>query len=249
MLFWRIIVLASISSFIYLLWYSFMISPVWLMISFVYYKIFVGLIGNQIAQHRYFSHRSFTTSKNKKYILYFASLLTGVNPVDYAVVHRHHHNHSDTVKDLHSWKNSIWDIFFPITAKSSFTGDIKISSVLDKDLRILNKWYKHILIITILVLYIVEWKLVVFLLLAGITWNYLHMIILRVWLVHVKLPCSYRNYKTDDSSYNNKFIQLIDIGEGLHNNHHKFPSKYNQAMRSGEIDPAGILIDWLFISK
>ena len=56
-----------------------------------------------------------------------------------------------------------------------------------------------------------------------------------------------KNFEVDDYSYNNKYLQLIDIGEGLHNNHHAYPNKYDQAYMPGEIDPAGWVINKFLI--
>jgi stearoyl-CoA desaturase (delta-9 desaturase) len=220
----------------------------WILASYVYYKIFVGLLGNQIAQHRYFSHKSFETSKAKKYFLYFVSLTTGINPLNYALTHRHHHVHSDTDKDLLSWTNTIFDIFSPITMQSSYKGPIKMSKVLDKDLMPFYKWHMHMIVLTLIVLTVIDWRLTVYMFLAGIGWNYVHMILFRVFLVHYKLPYSYRNFETKDQSWNNVIIQFLDFGEGLHNNHHAFPNLYNQAVNKNEFDPAGFIVKKLFVN-
>lgn len=222
---------------------------IWIIASLVYYKLIVGLLGNQIAQHRYFSHRSFETSGFKQWLLYFASITTGVNPVWYALSHRHHHVHSDTDKDVHSVHNHWTDIFMPLTVHSSYTGPVKISRVLAAPQRKINQYWLFIFLTYILLAAFVSWKLAVFVILAGPAWNYIHMILLRVWLVHIKLPGSYQNFSAGDRSYNNRFLQLLDIGEGLHNNHHQYPHRYNQAVRPGEFDPAGWIVKHVFDSK
>lgn len=75
------------------------------------------------------------------------------------------------------------------------------------------------------------------------------MILIRVFLVHIQLPLSYRNYETEDQSWNNKVLQMIDIGEGLHNNHHFKPDLYDQAHKPGEFDFAAFVIKHFFESK
>ena len=221
----------------------------WIIASFLYYKVIVGLLGNQIAQHRYFSHNSFKTTRWKKFFLYFVSLTTGINPFNYAQTHRHHHIYSDTDNDIHSWKNSIWDIFSPVTYKSSTQQMIKLSRTLDRDLMPFYKWHIHTTVLVIIIASLISWKFCLFVLLAGIGWNYIHMILFRVFLVHVQLPGSYKNFQdTNDDSYNNKLIVFLDIGEGLHNNHHAFPNRYNQATHAGEFDPAGWIVEKVFIT-
>ena len=219
----------------------------WIVTSLLYYKIVVGFLGNQISQHRYFSHNSFKTTKIKKYFLYFVSLTTGVNPLDYALVHRHHHLHSDSPGDVHSKLNRFSDIFFPISGKTSSMERIKIGRVLDSDLRGFYKYHIATILFVLVLTALLSWKVAVFVLLAGVGWNYIHMILLRVWLVHTKLPGSYQNFDSKDSSWNNKWVQLLDIGEGLHNNHHYNPNAYNQAMVPGEFDPAGYIVRKFFI--
>ena len=209
----------------------------------------MGLFGNQIAQHRYFSHNSFETTRTKKYFLYFVSLTTGVNPFNYALLHRHHHVNSDTAKDLHSWTNGFKDILSPVTMISSYQGPVKMTRVLDKDLQPFYKWHQLIIVSVLLIAALINWKIAIYILLAGIGWNYLHMILFRVWLVHYKLPGSYKNFDTNDNSWNNVFIQLLDFGEGLHNNHHAFPNLYNQAIKEREIDPAGWIVNVLFVNR
>src|SRR5216684_3684004 len=55
--------------------------------------------------HRYFSHRSYKTSRFFQFVLAFiggASAQKGA--IWWAAQHRHHHKHSDTEEDIHSAK-------------------------------------------------------------------------------------------------------------------------------------------------
>jgi stearoyl-CoA desaturase (delta-9 desaturase) len=223
-------------------------SWMWILISLVYYKLVVGLFGNQIAQHRYFSHRSFKTSKFIHNCLAVVSLTTGISPIVYASIHRHHHNHSDTENDVHSPKHGFIHSVFT-WAWNIRVKNIKPAVDLMRDdvLMTLHENMYLYLTATTVVLAVIDWQIAVYVFLAGIGWNYLHMGLLRSALVHTRLPGSYRNFEVDDYSYNNKYLQLIDIGEGLHNNHHAYPNKYNQAYMPGEIDPAGWVINKFLI--
>lgn len=240
----RIIALLGMVSLTFLL-----LTASWTMIliSYIYYKIVVAMLGNQIAQHRYFSHRNFTTSRFKQWILYFSSLTTGINPVHYALAHRHHHAHSDTDLDIHSPCHQWWDIFSPLTHHVRPT-NIKVSKVLDSSLQVsINRFWWLIFAGYCCVFALMHWSWAIYFALAGVGWNYLHMILLRVWLVHIKLPGSYRNVDTADQSWNNRWLQLLDWGEGLHNNHHARPDLFDQALRSDEIDPVGHIVRWCFV--
>src|SRR4029453_16096666 len=44
------------------------------------------------------------------------------------------------------------------------------------------------------------------------------------------------NYETDNTSKNLFKVDVLMMGEGYHNNHHKYPSRINFASKKGEID-------------
>ena len=46
-----------------------------------------------------------------------------------------------------------------------------------------------------------------------------------------------RRYDTPDDSRNNALLAAITLGEGWHNNHHRYPASARQGFRSWEIDP------------
>jgi len=50
----------------------------------------------------------------------------------------------------------------------------------------------------------------------------------------------YRNY--DNLATNLQFLAFLTGGEGLHNNHHEFPSSARFSMKRREIDPAWVVI-------
>ena len=210
--------------------------------SIVYSKLVVSLFCNQIAQHRFFSHRSFKTDNIRHWGLYLISLTTGINPVQYAIAHRHHHTYSDTKDDIHSVHNHWYDIFSPVTNHIR-PANIKIFRVLQHAThRKISSYWWIIFLIYCGLFAIIDWTWIFYFAFAGVAMNYLHMTLVRAWLVHIKLPGSYRNFDTPDQSWNNKWLQLIDLGEGLHNNHHKYPTRYSQATESHEFDPAAWII-------
>ncbi len=243
-------ILFKITGLLSLLWlivYSIIFNSwIWLVISFIYYKIIVGFIGNQISQHRYISHKSFTTTNSKNKFLAWISITTGIDPILYASIHRHHHIHSDSLKDPHSPKNSLWGSL--VSWSSSNLPKIKpaVDLFRNRDIFLVHRIGLTVLLLITILAALLNWKIAVFIILAGIGWNYLHMNVIRTTLVHCKIFGSYRNFHIDDNSWNNKIIQVLDIGEGLHNNHHKYPHRYNQAVLPNEFDPAGFVVDKFF---
>lgn len=244
----RITALVSVVSLGCLFVYSYVYNDWWLLLwSYLYYKIVIGMFGNQIAQHRYFSHMGFQTTRSKEIFLYCIALTTGINPLVYAFGHRHHHKYSDTELDRHSPHNSVTDVFSPILLNARVDVDLNCyPKELSKKFHKLDQYQWHIIAVYLAIAALISWKFLVFFVLAGIAWNYIHMILFRVWMVHYKLPGSYTNFVTNDRSWNNKFIQLLDWGEGLHNNHHRFPNRYDQAVKPGEFDPVGWFVGRVF---
>ena len=67
---------------------------------------FFGMLFVVIGYHRYFSHRAFKTSRFFQFLLAFGAQMTAQKgALWWAANHRHHHKHSDTLKDIHSPKH------------------------------------------------------------------------------------------------------------------------------------------------
>jgi stearoyl-CoA desaturase (delta-9 desaturase) len=47
-----------------------------------------------------------------------------------------------------------------------------------------------------------------------------------------------RRFATRDESRNNRLVSLLTLGEGWHNNHHRFPNSARQGLTAAEPDPA-----------
>jgi stearoyl-CoA desaturase (delta-9 desaturase) len=63
----------------------------------------VRFLGISIGYHRYFSHRSFQTTRVMQFVLgLWATLGLQRGVLWWAQTHREHHRHADTEKDLHS---------------------------------------------------------------------------------------------------------------------------------------------------
>ena len=75
----------------------------WLFAVSIALAVWHGMFGNNIALHRLYSHRSFTTSRPKEIFLALSTIFLGSNgPITYCAIHRHHHVHSDNPRDPHS---------------------------------------------------------------------------------------------------------------------------------------------------
>jgi stearoyl-CoA desaturase (delta-9 desaturase) len=103
--------------------------------------------------------------------------------------------------------------------------------------------------LSVIVGFFISWKIPVFIIWAPLGWYIFGSGVFVTTLSHIKTKISYRNFETTDNSQNNKWIHWYTLGEGLHNNHHAFPNKYDQAMSPGEFDFSGWLVKKFFINK
>lgn len=202
-------------------------------------------------QHRYASHQQFTMSKFwERFFFVFAWISQGASYVSastYAQMHRMHHAYSDTEKDVHSPKNdpSIWKIFMKTKYwyLGIYFGKIEVDERFKHNL---PEWksfdsFAHGMPskITWGILYICFYfyfapSLWLLLLLPfHIFIAPIHGMIIN-WFAH---KVGYRNHKTKDTSTNMLPIEILSLGEGLHNNHHYSPMRANFAQKWFEFDP------------
>jgi len=225
----------------------------WLAAGIVYSKL-LGVFGVQIGLHRYFAHRTFTTGKYRHIFLCWASLLAGEGtPAGWAATHYHHHKFSDSDKDIHSPTQdglvyaTLTCRLFPRHAENRKMMWAPYALLKDKYVKFVHENWDRIWLALIVVTLIISWKICLFLLLFPAAFATINSSVMTNGLAHLNLPGSYRNFETSDNSTNNKWIQAFQIGEGLHNNHHRFPNNYSQAVMPGEYDPVAWIVEKMFI--
>jgi stearoyl-CoA desaturase (Delta-9 desaturase) len=188
--------------------------------------------------HRYFSHRSFKTSRAGQFLLAFlcqTSAQRGV--VWWSAIHRHHHLHSDTEHDVHSprhhgfWYSHVGWIFNP----SSWKPDYGTVRDLTKypEITFLDRFtYTPAFLLGLALWLWGGWTMLV----VGFFWSTLalyHGTFFINSLAHVH---GSQRYLTGDDSRNNFLLALITFGEGWHNNHHHYQSSTRQGFRWWEVD-------------
>lgn len=229
----------------------------WLLLLASYlWSRWVGFLGNQIALHRYFAHKSFNTTPFKHRFLLWFSILGGEgSPITWACHHRHHHKYAESEKDIHSPYESILlsTVGWQIKPANWWLSERQVRTVpkdllRDPGIKFVDKHYYNIWALLIVFSFVIDWRLCVFFVLAPVGHGIISGAILN-WLGHWKLPGSYRNFDTNDKTYNHKWVATYLGGEGLHNNHHYKTSEYNQAMMPGEFDFGGYVVEKLFLKK
>ena len=253
---YRILFLSGCAALIFTIAYSVIYETWWLLLASYVWSRVVGFVANQIASHRYFAHKTFTTSKWKhKFLLYFSILGGEGSPVSWAITHRHHHKYTETKNDIHSPYESLWlssltwqtkSVHWWLKEKNVRT--LPRDLLKDKEIRFIDKHYYTIWLLLSLLALAIDWKILVFFLLAPVGQGVVSAFFVNT-ISHWNVWGSYRNFETQDKSYNNKWVAFYLGGEGLHNNHHYDTSRYNQAFKEDEIDLGGWFVDKFFITK
>jgi stearoyl-CoA desaturase (delta-9 desaturase) len=188
--------------------------------------------------HRYFSHRTFKTSRVFQFLLALLGTSAMQNgPIWWASWHRSHHRHADTPTDAHSpVQHGFWQAHMGWILSGKFDHP-DLSNVRDltrfPELRFLDRHKWLPLIAYAVACYaIAGW--------AGVVWGFvlssvvvLHATALINSLAHV---WGSRRYATADGSRNNGLLALLTLGEGWHNNHHHAMSSTRQGFFWWEID-------------
>ncbi len=206
----------------------------WAVCVFLYFARMFAVTG---AYHRYFSHRTFKTSRWFQFVLAFwAQTSSQRGALWWAAHHRDHHKFSDTPWDVHSpvrkgfWYSHIGWIY-------DYNEDTNYNRVRDlskyPELVWLNKYWLVPPVALGLLVYAtmgLSGLLVGFLLSTVILWHGTFTInsLAHVW--------GSRRYETTDTSRNNFWLALITMGEGWHNNHHHHMMSTRQGFYWWEID-------------
>ena len=202
--------------------------------------------------HRYFSHKTYSTSRFGQFILALcAGTTVQRGSLWWAYHHRHHHLHSDEADDAHSphvhgfwWSQIGW-----ITSRRNFPTDYTKIKDLAKfpELVWLNRFDLVVPVAFALSLFGAGWLLELYAPSLGTTGGQL-----LVWGFFISTTVLFhgtgcinsmahlmgkRRFKTDDDSRNSAILAFITLGEGWHNNHHRFQSCTRNGFYWWEIDP------------
>ncbi len=238
-------------------------SPIAILVAVIAYLVRMFAITG--FYHRYFSHRSFKTSRAGQFVfgvLGAAAVQRG--PLWWAAHHRHHHAWSDRKEDAHSpiqhgFLRSHMGWFL---SKRGFVPDLKrVRDLLQfPELRWLDRF--DILVPVLLALGMFGLGVLLENVAPHLETNGWQML---VWGFFISTVACYhgtytinslshvfgrQRYRTGDSSRNNWMLALVTLGEGWHNNHHHYPSAVRQGFYWWEVDITFYLLkllSWLGI--
>lgn len=205
--------------------------------------LLINKIGGEIGLHRYFCHRSFKTTKAKHYLLLLLACLNCFGPpMAWVGVHRKHHQHADSDNDPHGaqplWR--IWSTFWkPFTIETRYIGDMLRAP----EQVFVYRWYFVLIAGIWLALFAISWQLPMFLISIPSVISF-HLAGLVNTMCH---RYGDRDFDTPDHSYNNRMVNMITLGSGLHNTHHAHPNRWDNRTRAGDIDLPAFIIEKFFM--
>ena len=212
---------------------------------------YLSLFSQTFFLHRYSAHKMFTMSRFwEKFFYTFLYVTQGssfLNPRAYAVLHRLHHAYSDTDKDPHSPHHTKNLLTMMWKTKAIYKG------ILSRTGQVEERFTKDL----------PEWKLIdnigdtwVSRILWGAAYVIFYVVFAEFWWMYLLLPIhflmgpvhgaivnwsghkyGYSNFDNHDKSKNSLFVDFLMGGELFQNNHHKYASRANFAMKWFELDP------------
>ncbi len=194
--------------------------------------------------HRAKTHRGIDLHPLAGFLMHLElSLFTGIVPREWAAVHRKHHHFSDKEGDPHSpvlrglWTVLFGNFFF-------YRREARNAAVVRK---YTPDWKDDALDRLPFMNYAFLGGLAVFILMFGAAWGtaayFIQAVVYILLNSAINSVChmvGYRNF--DNQATNLRWLAMITAGEGLHNNHHEYPTSAHLACRRSEFDPA-----WPFI--
>jgi stearoyl-CoA desaturase (delta-9 desaturase) len=198
----------------------------------------VRMFGITAGYHRYFSHRTFKTSRWFQFVLALMGLSAAQQgPLWWAAHHRNHHKYSDGPDDIHSprqrgfiWSHMQWFL----SSRYKKTEQDKIKDFWKyPELRFFERTDLLFVVALGFATYFAFGSVAVF-------WGFFGPIV-AAWhftffinsLAHV---LGSRRYATTDDSRNNLALAVLTFGEGWHNNHHHYQRSARQGFYWWEVD-------------
>ncbi|HVY22694.1 MAG TPA: acyl-CoA desaturase [Steroidobacteraceae bacterium] len=225
------------------------VSPVAVAVALIAYLVRMFAITG--FYHRYFSHRTFKTSRIGQFL--FALLGAAAvqrGPIWWAAHHRHHHAHSDKQADAHSpLQHGFWRAHVGwFLTREGFAPDLKRVRDLLRYPEL--RWLDRLDIAVPVLMAFGMLRLGQYLQVHApqlhtsgaqmLIWGFF---ISTIGCYHITYSINSlahvfgkQRYHTADESRNNWLLAILTLGEGWHNNHHHYPAAARQGFYWWEID-------------
>jgi stearoyl-CoA desaturase (delta-9 desaturase) len=207
--------------------------------------------------HRYFSHRSFKTSRTFQFIMAWVGTSSAqLGPMWWAANHRHHHLHSDKEEDIHSpvVNSAFWAHIGWVLCRAY--GSIQHDRIKDlskyPELRFIDRFHVLPVLSLIGLLFGVGSGLNHWFPALGtsgmqmVMWGFFLSTVLVYHVTFCVNSVTHiigkKRFDNDDESRNSFWVALLTFGEGWHNNHHRWPLSARQGMYWWEVDLSYLLL-------
>ncbi len=216
--------------------------------------------------HRYFAHRAFETSRGWQF--FFALIGASAaqrGPLWWSAMHRRHHAVVDTDADVHAPHHGFLrsHLTWFLTHENFATDERRVRDwACFPELRWLDRFDALIPIVSLGLVFGIGAMLERFAPHLGTTavqftlWSYC---VSTVLLLHVTLAVNSlahrfgtRRFETKDRSRNLRWLAWLTLGEGWHNNHHRYAGAARQGFFAGETDVSYQvlrLLEWLGVVR
>jgi len=226
-------------------------SPVALVVCVLSYT--VRILGITVFYHRGFSHRAFRTGRAVQLVgATVGASAAQRGPLWWVAHHRVHHRYTDRPGDPHSpvvrgllGSHLLW--LFDEENQATNLDEVP-DLARYPELRVLDRFHHLVPLVTAAAAFGLGvllgrvapswgtsgWQL--------LEWGF---VIPTVALYHSTFAVNSlahrfgsRRFATRDASRNNRLVSFLTLGEGWHNNHHRFPNSARQGLTASEPDPA-----------
>lgn len=210
--------------------------------------------------HRYFAHRTYKTSRLFQFLIALLGTASAQKgPLWWSSHHRHHHRYSDTEEDVHSprYEGFLWAHVGWVLSTQFIEPRLHLVKdfVAFKELTWLDKYHMLPPLFLAISMYLFgSWLHLAH---PGLGTSGVQML---VWGFCVSTTLLYhgtfcvnslthlfgrKRFETGDDSRNSLLIALVTLGEGWHNNHHRYPGSERQGFYWWEIDISHYILKFL----
>lgn len=229
----------------------FLVGFSWVAFSVAVFLYVIRMFGITGVYHRYFSHKTYKTSRWFQFILaLLGNSAAQRGPLWWAAHHRHHHRFSDTAEDTHSpSQKGFWDAHWlwwsrrkNVATRTHLVPDLAKYP----ELMFLDRFDSVVPLALGILTFALGMVLNFFFPALGtnglqmFVWGF---VISTVVLFHgvatinsLSHVFGRRRFQTTDTSRNNWFLAIVTMGEGWHNNHHHYCNSTRQGFYWWEID-------------
>jgi stearoyl-CoA desaturase (Delta-9 desaturase) len=220
-------------------------------------------LGITVGFHRYFTHRSFKTSKPMRAVLAVLGSAAIEGPIiSWVADHRKHHTFADQEGDPHSphvdhgvgWRGAFKGLvhahvgwLFIHTQRGlrrRYARDLIDDPIVSFVDRKFFLWAVGGLVLAFALGWAIGGSLYAGL--TGLLWGgAVRMLVVHHVTFSINSLCHFfggRRFETDDESRNLLWLAPFSFGESWHNNHHAFPTSAEHGMRRWELDTSALLI-------